>query len=162
MEIGNKPIKAGTYERPQRNEGKPLEADEIKKLEEKANQAYASLKEIVRTMLLKQTGEDIKVQSDKSSLSINIQINIDIAITESSETEDNNFWGVQETAARIVDFAKAISGGDPSKIELMRNAFKDGFAEAKKIFGGSLPQISKDTFDEFMRLFEEWEAGDTE
>ena len=55
-----------------------------------------------------------------------------------------------------VDFAKALSGGDKSKIETLRNAFKEGFESAKEAFGGELPEISQQTYDKVMQGFDDW------
>ena len=66
-------------------------------------------------------------------------------------------WGVEQTATRILDFAKAFSGGDPSKINLLRNAVEMGFKAAEKVWGGKLPEISYKTYDRIMEGFKEWE-----
>ncbi len=69
---------------------------------------------------------------------------------------DDGYWGVEQTANRILDFAKAVSGNDPSKIDMMIGAFKQGFEEAKKAFGGTLPDISQKTYDRVMEGFDAW------
>ena len=43
---------------------------------------------------------------------------------------------------RIVDAAKAFSGGDKNKLGLMRGAIEAGFKAAAGMFGGKLPEIS--------------------
>lgn len=68
--------------------------------------------------------------------------------------------GVEKTSQRLVDFAKAISNGDTSKSELLRDAIDKGFKEAERMFGGELPEISQDTYNRTMELFDEWVAGD--
>lgn len=70
---------------------------------------------------------------------------------------DDGEWGVNATANRILDFAKAISGGDPSKIGTLRDAVNKGFAAAGKVWGGDLPGISHDTLKKVMDGFDEWE-----
>lgn len=72
------------------------------------------------------------------------------AISEDGE------WGVKNTANRILDFAKALSGGDPSKIEYLRAAVEKGFKEAEKTWGGKLPEISQKTYDRVMQGFDDW------
>ena len=37
-------------------------------------------------------------------------------------------WGVDAVATRLMDMAMALSGGDPSKAELLRDAVQKGFA----------------------------------
>ena len=68
---------------------------------------------------------------------------------------------VSQTSSRILDFATALTGGDPSKIEEMRNAFKKGYAQAEKTWGGKLPEISQKTYDAVMEGFDKLakEAG---
>ncbi len=72
---------------------------------------------------------------------------------------DDGFWGVEATAQRILDFAKAISGGDPSKIEELRSAVQKGFKAAESLWGGELPGISGQTYDRVMAGFDEWAKG---
>ena len=65
-------------------------------------------------------------------------------------------WGAEKTAQRILDFAKALCGGDPSKIELLRDAVQKGFSQAEKLWGGQLPDVCGHTYDRVMQLFDEW------
>jgi len=64
---------------------------------------------------------------------------------------EDGFWGVEAVSDRLVNFAIALSGGDKSKFEILKNAIKDGFKAAERLWGGELPQISRDTFDATMR-----------
>ena len=48
--------------------------------------------------------------------------------------------------------------GDPDKIESMREAFKKGYAQAEKTWGGSLPEISQKTYDAVMEKFDKLAA----
>ena len=72
---------------------------------------------------------------------------------------DDGEWGTEATAGRILEFAKALTGGDPDKIEAMRGAFEKGFKAAEEIWGGKLPDISYKTYDRVMRGFDEWANG---
>ena len=38
----------------------------------------------------------------------------------------NGYWGVEKTSDRILDFAKALAGNDPSKAQKLLDAFKEG------------------------------------
>ena len=71
---------------------------------------------------------------------------------------EGGYWSVEKTAERIFDFAVALSGGDPSKIELLRDAVTKGYEMAKESWGGELPEISQKTYDEVMRRFDAWAA----
>lgn len=81
-----------------------------------------------------------------------------------ADIAEDGYWGVNQTSDRIVDFAKALCGGDPDKIEEMRDAFKKGFEMATKTWGGKLPDISQRTYDATMEKFDNWakEAAEIE
>jgi hypothetical protein len=72
---------------------------------------------------------------------------------------ENGYYGVKQTSARLLDFAKAITGGDPSKIGLMREYVQKGFDEVEKMFGGKLPEISYQTLNAVMKGLDEWAAA---
>lgn len=74
---------------------------------------------------------------------------------------EDGYWGVKQTSERIVEFAKALTGGDASKAEEMRAAFEKGFKLATKSWGKDLPSISNQTYDAVMKGFDEW-VGKTE
>ena len=68
-------------------------------------------------------------------------------------------WGVEQTSDRIVDFAKALSGGDPAKADTMLEAFKKGFKAATKSWGKELPDISQRTYDAVLKKMDAWKNG---
>lgn len=68
---------------------------------------------------------------------------------------EDGYWGVTQTSDRIIDFAKALTGGDPSKMSKMLDAFKKGYEKAEKTWGGELPEISKKTYDRVLEKFDE-------
>lgn len=69
---------------------------------------------------------------------------------------EGGYYSVDETSKRILDFAKALTGGDPEMAEKMRDAFKKGFEEATKSWGKELPEISSKTYDAVMEGFDDW------
>lgn len=69
---------------------------------------------------------------------------------------EGGYWSVEKTSDRIIEMAKALTGGDPSKIEDMRSAFEKGFKEATKTWGKDLPGISNDTYDAVQKKFDKW------
>ena len=69
---------------------------------------------------------------------------------------EDGYWGVTQTSDRVMDMAKALTGGDPEKIEEMRNAFEKGYKEATKAWGKDLPSISSQTYDAVMSKFDKW------
>ena len=69
---------------------------------------------------------------------------------------ENGFWGVKQTSDRIYQMAEALTGGDPKKMEEMREAFKKGFDDATKTWGKKLPDISSQTYDAVMKKFDDY------
>ena len=78
-----------------------------------------------------------------------------------ADIAEDGYWGVEQTSDRIIDFANALTGGDPDKIEEMRAAFKNGYEQAQETWGGELPEISQKTYDAVMEKFDKLaeEAG---
>jgi len=88
----------------------------------------------------------------------------DYTVTEAAKLQaqedisENGYWGVEQTSQRILDFAKALSGGDVSKADLLLDAFKKGYEEATGAWGKELPSISKDTYKAVEEKFAAWKA----
>ncbi len=107
---------------------------EVKDLEDENNELKKKLKEFILALL---SGDPKK-------------------IAEKAEELLEAYLSPEKVAKRILDFAKAISGYDKTKIPLLKEAVNEGFNEIKKIFG-KLPDISKKTYDLVMKGFDEWE-----
>lgn len=75
-----------------------------------------------------------------------------------ADIAEDGYWGVNQTSDRILSFATALTGGDPDKIEEMREAFKKGYEKAEKTWGGKLPEISQQTYDAVMKKFDDLAA----
>lgn len=73
-----------------------------------------------------------------------------------ADVSEGGFYSVEAVTERILDFAKAISGDDPSKALMLKGAFEVGFEESMKIWGDDLPQISQDTYESVTKAFDEW------
>ncbi|WP_137172120.1 DUF5610 domain-containing protein [Massilia sp. HP4] len=87
------------------------------------------------------------------------QLNADPATIEAAKAAiaDGGEFSVEKTAERILGFAKAMIGADPSRMESMRAAVEKGFQEAQDMLGGSLPDISQETRDAVRAGFDRWE-----
>jgi hypothetical protein len=84
----------------------------------------------------------------------------DVLISKAQEDiGENGFYGVLQTSRRLIDFAKGITGGDPSKIGMMREYIQAGFDEVSRMFGGKLPEISYQTLEATMKGLDDWAAG---
>ncbi|MBC3900879.1 hypothetical protein GH811_14785 [Acetobacterium malicum] len=116
-----------------------------------------SFKKMVEAMIEKQGKKVNQVLKDLAEgKDIDITIDSETQAAAQEAISEDGYFGVNKTSERIVDFAKALSGGDKSKLETLRNAFKEGFESAKKAFGGELPDISQQTYDKVMQGFDDW------
>ena len=86
----------------------------------------------------------------------NFTVDAETKAQAQADIAEDGYWGVNQTSDRILDFAKALTGGDPSMIEKMRNAFKKGFEQATQTWGGKLPDISQKTYEATMKKFDDW------
>lgn len=84
-----------------------------------------------------------------------LQVDEGTRLKAQEEIGENGFWGVKQTSERILSYAKAISGGDPSKLGLLRTAIEDGYKAAEKSWGGQLPDICKQTQDAVLKGLDE-------
>ncbi len=89
---------------------------------------------------------------------------VDAATKAQAEADiaEDGYWGVNATSDRIVDFAIALAGDDPDKLEEMRSAFIQGFNKAKETWGGELPDISQRTYEAVMEKFDKLVGKTTE
>lgn len=94
----------------------------------------------------------------------NFTVDAETKAQAQADIAEDGYWGVEQTSDRILDFAKALSGGNPDKVEELRDAFKKGFEQATKTWGGKLPDISQRTYEATMNKFDKWaeEAGKIE
>ena len=69
---------------------------------------------------------------------------------------EDGYYGVEQTASRIFDFASALAGDDEEAMKKMQAAFEKGFAQAEKTWGGKLPDISYQTKAAVSKKFEDY------
>ncbi len=73
---------------------------------------------------------------------------------------DDGYFGVEKTSQRIFDLAVGIAGGDPSRLEAIKEGVEKGFQEALSAFGDWLPEISYQTYDAVMQKLDDWAGVD--
>lgn len=132
----------------------------IAQLKADADRRSQQLRNLVRKMLLEQ-GEKLD-DTDMYRLLREGKVPVDAA-TAAQAAEDiseNGYWGINQTSERLVSFAKALSGGDPSKADEMIEAVKKGFEEATKAWGDDLPEISQKTLDATLQKLEDWKNSE--
>lgn len=129
----------------------------IEKLKAEAEQRTAQLRSIVEQMMTKQ-GATIANADDmwKFLAKGDFTVSADVKAQAEADIAEDGYWGVEQTSDRIVDFAKALSGGDPAKADEMIEAFKKGFEEATKAWGDELPDISQRTYDAVLEKMDAW------
>jgi hypothetical protein len=88
-----------------------------------------------------------------------IEVTDEMRAAAQAEIAEGGYFSVDVTATRILDFAVAISGGDPARIDVLRGAIEQGFAEAERIWGRELPEISRQTRDAVMNGLDQWAAN---
>ncbi|CQR74844.1 hypothetical protein SOV_08650 [Sporomusa ovata DSM 2662] len=88
----------------------------------------------------------------------NLEVDEDTRLTAQQEVSEDGFWGVKKTSERAIEFAKALSGGDPSKIELLKGAIEEGYKAAEKAWGGELPEICRQTQAATLKGLDDWAA----
>ena len=94
----------------------------------------------------------------RSALEDGREVDPEIVAQAQRDIADDGYFGVEQTSRRILDFARAISGGDPSRINVLRDAVERGFQAAERAWGGSLPEISRQTLEAVRQGFDDWAA----
>ena len=132
----------------------------INKLKADAEARTEQLRSLVEKMMSGQADTYGKANDIWSFLrSGNFTVDPATKLQAQEDISEDGYWGVKQTSERILDFANALTGGDPDKIEDMREAFKKGYEQAEKTWGGELPEISKQTYDAVMKGFDEMAAA---
>lgn len=127
----------------------------VNKLKADAENHTKQLQNIVEQLMGKQS-QTFGIANDMWKFLASGNFEVDAATKAQAEKDvaEDGYWGVEKTSDRIIDFATALTGGDPDKIEEMREAFKKGYKQAEKTWGGELPDISKRTYDAVMEKFD--------
>lgn len=132
------------------------DASLIAKMKADAEARTSQLQSIVEKMLSKQANTYGKANDIWSVLSSgNFTADPITKAQAQADIAEDGYWGVKQTSQRILDFATALTGGDPSKIDKMRAAFEKGYEKAQRMWGGSLPDISRQTYDAVLKGFDQ-------
>ncbi len=131
------------------------DAATVAKLKAETDKNKSQLMDLVHKMMNGQAKTYGKANDIWSTLSSG-NFTVDAATKSQAQADiaEDGYWGVSQTSSRILDFATALTGGDPKKIEEMRSAFEKGFKAAEKTWGGKLPDISQKTYDAVMKGFD--------
>lgn len=130
----------------------------IAKMKADADAKTAQLQSLVEKMMTKQSNTYGKANDIWSFLSKgNFKVDPATKAKAQADIAEDGYWGVSQTSQRILDFATALTGGDPSKIDKMRSAFEKGYKQAEKTWGGNLPDISRKTYQAVLDGFDKME-----
>lgn len=133
----------------------------VAKMKADAEQRTSQLRSLVEKMMTQQGAAIGKADSMWRFLADgNFTVDAATKAQAQADIADDGYWGVEQTSDRILDFAKALSGNDPEKADLLLDAFKKGFKEATGSWGKKLPDISQRTYDAVVEKFDKWKNGD--
>lgn len=144
--------------KPNKNNGVDREAI-IAQMKADTEARMAQMQDLVRKMM--QGQGNALAQSDdiwKFLASGDYTVSEAAKLQAQEDISENGYWGVEQTSQRILDFAKALSGGDVSKADMLLDAFKKGYKEATGAWGKELPSISKDTYKAVEEKFAAWKG----
>lgn len=137
-----------------------VDSDLIAKLKADSDARLSQLKGIVEQLISKQgtaaKNASIWDQFRQGILDGSISVDAATAQQAAEDISEDGYWGVKQTSERILDFAKAITGGDSEKAEKMRDAITEGFKAAAKLWGDELPEISQKTYEAVMKGIDDW------
>lgn len=133
----------------------------IAKMKADSDSRISQLRGIVEQMMRKQGAAIGKADDMWSFLAGgSFTVSADVKAQAQADIAEDGYWGVNQTSDRILDFAKALSGNDKSKAQELADAFKKGFDQATKAWGGKLPDISQQTYDKVLEKFDSWMNGE--
>ena len=132
----------------------------IEKIMEEAERRTAQLRSLVEKMLLKQGHKYTSLVDAMDMIKEGIiSVDDETAKEAAEEISDDGYWGVEQTSERLVSFAKALAGNDPTKADTMSEALQKGYDEAAKSWGGELPEICKKTLEVTKQKLNDWKNG---
>lgn len=168
LELGNTVQKTGNYSKPATAK---LDMSKVEALQKQADTALQPLREMVKQLLKEQgitfreanfEGVKDKKNDSKSDADTMVPITPEMRAEAQKNIAADGEYGVEKTSDRLLEFAKAISGGDTSKVDTLKKAIQEGYDAAKEAFGGELPEISKNTLEMTMKKLDEWANPTTE
>lgn len=140
---------------------------ELKRTMVFSNSKYSSFQSLVSTIFQTQRKKDLELgidaedfikMSQLGSEFKNVKANTVFNLKFQNNISENNYWSVKNTSERIVDFAKAITENDSTKVDKAIEAFKKGYNQAINKFGGVVPSISQNTYNTVMKEFDKWKS----
>lgn len=97
-----------------------------------------------------------KYEGGLKSFYLNLEVDESTRLSAQQDISQDGFWGVKQTSERLVQFAKALAGGDKSKLGAIKAAVEKGFSKAEAAWGGALPEICAQTKEATLKTLDEW------
>ena len=136
--------------------------EKIKEMKAESDERFLEIfKASIKGNFLKQAG-GLRGVLEKLSSGENVKITLELEATTEDiekakqETSEDGYWGAKKTSDRFIEFAKALSGGDPEKAKQLKDAFIQGYEEAKECWGDELPSLCQETYSLTLEKFDQW------
>ena len=98
---------------------------------------------------------DILSGLDLAGIGYNGKALEELSSDEANElVSENGFFGIANTADRIASFVLNGAGDDIEKLKAGREGVAKGFEDARKIWGGELPEISQKTIEKTLETLD--------
>ncbi len=164
--LSEEQFNADSFEKSTRAEDKATGYEKLQKLSQTQIDSIKTMQEDnLRNLVSQLFGKQASLSKggQGSSTVLNIQFNqsitnLEINASQSVDTQ-KQLWDVDSVATRIMDMAVSLSGGDQSKISVLKDAVVQGFKEAGQAWGDKLPEVCNNTYDEVMKRFDHWEKN---
>jgi hypothetical protein len=133
----------------------------IEQLKADAEQRTSQLRSLVESMILKQNKTfQVGTLTDEKMFEMlrkgELEVSPEVRAQAQEDISEDGYWGIKQTSERLFSFAKAISGGDASKVETLISAMEKGFKQATKSWGDDLPDICKKTLEAATEKIRTW------
>lgn len=130
----------------------------VEQMKAEMNQRQQQLVDLVRDMISKQGSAYGKANDDiwKFLASGKFEVDAETKAQAQADIAEDGYWGVEQTSARIFDFASALAGDDEEAMRKMQKAFEKGFKQATHAWGKELPDISSKTYDAVQKKFQDY------
>ena len=140
ISLNQRPAETGTYG--------------INKTSGRVTSNFSDLRQMI-VNTFKEQGLSTRIAAGDTSIDLN-----NITQAEAQELiSENGYWGVEQTSDRIVEMALSMAGNDPARLAEIKSGIEKGFQMAAEALGGSLPDISMETFDVVMEKLDSWAEG---
>lgn len=133
-----------------------------------AEERFASLRNLVENLFAMQRikkGESKGLSYDEilekydgnlKSFYENLEVDDATRLQAQQDISENGYYGVKQGSQRLIQFAIGLSGGDPSKLAVLKDAIEKGYKEAEEAWGGELPEICKQTKEAALKGLDDW------